>query len=1403
NVEGEATANLQINVGQTSTINSVVINTDGKTTNEGTLNVGGGSGSITVNGGTLASSGTTTAGTLTVNQGVKEGGAVRSGEVNVTGGTTTATTTDIQDGTVTVSDGAKLSGGEIKVGNGDGTAASDSAGLVVNGEVEATSVTVKNDGTVDVGTTGKLGTETSAIPTVNVDGGTLNSSGTTNATTLTADNGGKVNVNGGTTTATTLNVNNDGAVKVNAGTADITTTNIKDGAVTVAAGATLDSDTLNVGDGSDSSGTATLTNAGTVNADNVTVKSDGQLDNNGTLGDADTAITVDGGTLNSTGTTNAASLAVDNDGTVNVNGGTTDVGTTNINDGTVSVGANGTLDSDTLNVGDGTDGAGTAALTNEGTVNADNVTVKSDGQLDNNGTLGDTETNIAVEGGTLNSTGTTNANTLTVDNDGKVNVNDGTTDVGTTNINDGTVSVGANGTLDSDTLNVGDGTDGAGTAALTNAGTVASDIINVNKDGNLTNTGELTADTALNVDGGTVALDDGTITTPETNIKAGTVNVGTDGTLDAGKLTVGDGNGDPSTASLNADGTVKATDLVANKDGNIAVNNGATVTATTSAKVAGGIIAINQGGILNSGEHGENDFVVDSGSVNVDGTLNAKNITSDPAQDSSADDAKINVGSTGTLNLKPTGDQPLFAGLDTSKGDAINVDGKLNVDVADGNTATQANTAGITGTGTLNKEGNGGLVLTAPTNTLGTVNANDGVLTVDNGSKLNANTLNVGDSDDKPATVNVNGEAAAADVNIAKDGTLNVGDASGTPAGKLAATNPISMNGGTLNVNPNATLTTPNIVSPDTADNETSTVNVANDATLNLNPTDGAKLFDGFNSAPGGKDAINLDGTLNLNVASGTVTQPVSAPISGNGTFNKEGSGTFDVKANNPFTGAVNVNDGTLQISEGGKLGNATVNVNSPATLAVDKNGTELGNLNLNGGGTLSVAATPAGYAKIQVNGDANLNNGHLFTDIAGSHEEDLENGNFANVISTPNGQIIGDFASYDDNSHLFNFVPYITDDHKAVGLTPYSVGGDHSLESISNKLGFGRAADAGRALDTIFKANPANELSRLFYTIRDDKQAANAVLESLPTLAGASSQVVADTSRHLANLAKIYDRCEDNVQQGDKHIWAKTFGSWGTQDQYQGAAGYRSESYGFAAGVEKCHQQTRLGVMMGYAYDHVRSRESVSDQRLRADTIQAGIYGNTPISSIADLDFRAGIGYSDVGTERNIKFANRTAQGNYGNKIGYAGVGVNFNAFSSEQAVIKPFIRLDYQVVRNNHYTERGAGVLNLNVDAGTNQSLVSQVGVDMKAHLADKLSVNTRVSVGYDLVGEPASVRAAFAGAPDIKFTTQGAQHGRVSGELGIEMNYHITPAATLSVGYDASARKGYIEHTPNIMF
>ncbi|OBX01988.1 hypothetical protein QV06_11255, partial [Gallibacterium genomosp. 3] len=343
----------------TASAGSVTVKSDGRLTNTSTANGLTVTGELKVESGTLESSGTTSVGTLTVD---KAEGAAQSGTVNITGGTTTANSTTIKDGEVAVS-GGKLNGGAVTVGDADGTDEDNAAKLTISGTggVEATSVTVKNDGNLTNSVTddNEADDVQKGLKVANelkVEGGTLDTSGTTTAGSLTVDSGA-VNVKGGTTSA------------------DSTT--IKDGEVAVSGGK-LNGGAVTVGDadGTDEDNAAKLTISGTggVEATSVTVKNDGNLTNNVVdnpdTGDVQEGLKVtselktEGGTINSSGTTNAGSLIVDS-GAVNVKGGTTTVkGDTEIKSGSVAVETAGKLATEgTLKVGDKAGGPGTATLT--------------------------------------------------------------------------------------------------------------------------------------------------------------------------------------------------------------------------------------------------------------------------------------------------------------------------------------------------------------------------------------------------------------------------------------------------------------------------------------------------------------------------------------------------------------------------------------------------------------------------------------------------------------------------------------------------------------------------------------------------------------------------------------------------------------------------------------------------------------------------------------------------------------------------------------------------------------------------------------------------------------------------------------------------------------------------------
>ncbi|MDY3115791.1 MAG: autotransporter domain-containing protein [Sutterella sp.] len=1158
------------------------------------------------------------------------------------------------------------------------------------------------------------------------------------------------------------------------------TTEIKDGVVELPANVTLTSPTVKVGDGEGDAESAKFINEGTL------------------TGLSELAIKSDGSFKTSTDTSISSSITLDG-GKAELSGGTTTVPTVTLNAGDFTVGTGATLNANTsITVGNGSDA--TAALTQQGTVTTNNLTVNSDGVYTNAGALTVNET-LQINGGVVNLTA-------------------GTTQVtGETNISDGTLNVAEGSTLDTPTLKVGDGVGDPATAIVNNAGTVTatdvtvqsdgkftnsgklvSDTVNVKKDGQFTNTMDLTLSNALVVDGGNVALTGGKTETPHTTINEGVLTVGADAQLDGGVITVGDG--DTEDAWLKADGSVKGSTIDVASDGHFDIGAGGTATSTGTTTLNGGEITVAQGGTLNVGDPatvGTENLVVNRGTVNANGDVNARNIVSDPALDGAEDDAKVIVGTTGHITLTPTNGDTLLEKFDTTKGDQFQLDGRLTVNTQPNVTTTQADQADITGSGTLEKTGEGALTLTAD-NTFKTVEADDGTLTVAPESTLTTQTLTVGNADDVDSIVNLQGTTQAQDLTIETDGTLNVGNTTSGDPVNVAVTNPISMDGGNLNVLAGASLNTPNIVTPDLADEKASSVHVEQGGELHLSPTDGSKLFDGFNTN-GGKDSIVIDGLLDLTVPAGsTVNQDPQSPIDGSGTFEKNGDGLFNVAANNPFAGNVELNGGETHIMEGGKLGNADVNVHAPATLSVDKEGTSLKSLTLDPGSTLKVVATPEGYSKLDVAEAVNLG-GTLFTNIAGSREEDLKNGSFENVIHSENGTISGQFEKFDDNSELFNFVPYITTDKKSVGLTPLAATGDHNLVSIAERMGASRALDAARTLDAVFNQSPDQALSRMFYSISDPEMALQALLQSLPTVSGASSQMVADSSQRLAALTDLRPDCSQTAM--GRHVGAKTYGAWARQNGYLGASGYRDDAFGVAAGADVCFNTSRVGFMVGYGNDFVRSRDFPAQQTVRADTLQAGVYGSTPVNDTFDVDFKAGVGYSFVNTKRDIPFAQREAKADFHNTLAYAGVGLNALVLKTDALEVRPFVRLDYFVTHNRSYHETGADELNLHAKSGNYQTLVTQTGVKLHLKVANQVEANALVAVGYNLLSDKASTTAAFEGNPGQTFTTEGAQHGHVSGQFGLDLGYQISPAARFAVGYDLWVRPGYVQHTPNVSF
>ena len=229
-------------------------------------------------------------------------------------------------------------------------------------------------------------------------------------------------------------------------------------------------------------------------------------------------------------------------------------------------------------------------------------------------------------------------------------------------------------------------------------------------------------------------------------------------------------------------------------------------------------------------------------------------------------------------------------------GSALNVDGILN-------TNGEETVTSLTATGTINGEG--------------TVSA----LTYDlNGATVNAN-LGTGALTSNGETA-LNGNAAADSVTVASgtltvDGALTNNTASiNVEAGTLAANGTVAASN--INVDNGATLTTGEAerLNDGVALNADGTVSLGGDETIG----------DLSGAATGTIDNNGNNLTVNQ-----TSDQGFSGNLTGSGGLAKQGEANLTLGNGSDFTGAANVQDGTLTIS--GALATNTINVANGATL--------------------------------------------------------------------------------------------------------------------------------------------------------------------------------------------------------------------------------------------------------------------------------------------------------------------------------------------------------------------------------------------------------------------------------------------------------------------------------------
>lgn len=802
--------------------------------------------------------------------------------------------------------------------------------------------------------------------------------------TLQGDNtfGGGLTLSGGT-----LNMNHAGALgtgtfTIGGGTLDNTSaaaiTNSKNNALTINANfAFTGSKDLNLGTGATSLGTA----AGTSRQ-----------------------ITVSGGTLTlggviSNGTT-ATALTKAGAGSLTLSGSNTYTGTTLVTAGTLALGhATNTL-ANTGAVQVNGAGAILSIGANSDTVGA--VTLTNGSITGTTGIL--TGSSYAVESGSISAILGGTGIVLTKSNTGTVVLSGTNTYTGATNIQNGSLQL-TGGLSASTSITLGNSTNsgkfilggtggavdqtvtglaisGTGTSNAIVGGNAATSNLTVNvASGTSTYTGFLggtgTNENNLGIiktGAGALTLGLSSSTTPIAN----TFNGGAD--IQAGTLTLANalgGGGQVTTPGGdvsgiyylgNGSGSSTATLSIANN--NITFNNAITVrngsSGTKTFSVSGSTVTGNHSGTITLDDNLTLSTAASTSTLNLtgvieDGTSGAKGITVGGSGQITLSNTNTYTGNTtigsGTLLVTKAAALPGY----NSAGKVVINGGTLSLRVAgSGWSAAEVNTLVSNATktsGSLSLDtSNGSFTPTAALN-LGALNL------VKNG----ANTLNLDQANSFTGNVTVN----AGTLKIADSGALGTGNKTITSAGGSRV---VQLSGGiTLGSNISWSM------SSNSGDGlGLSSIDGDNTIQGNINYTTGNPAL---NISSSGTSKLTISGNLTYTVANNTrvlylggdstAANEITGNLAQSGTgaimqVYKQGSGSWTLSGTNTYTGATQINGGTLELASSGSLaaGSAVSISNSGSEFIV--NGTVGGTLQANVSTTLSGSGTINGAANIE-----------------------------------------------------------------------------------------------------------------------------------------------------------------------------------------------------------------------------------------------------------------------------------------------------------------------------------------------------------------------------------------------------------------------------------------------------
>ncbi len=262
-------------------------------------------------------------------------------------------------------------------------------------------------------------------------------------------------------------------------------------------------------------------------------------------------------------------------------------------------------------------------------------------------------------------------------------------------------------------------------------------------------------------------------------------------------------------------------------------------------------------------------------------------------------------------------------------------------------------------------------------------------------------------------------------------------------------------------------------------------------------------------------------------------------------------------------------------------------------------------------------------------------------------------------------------------------------------------------------------------------------------------------------------------------------------MPQGRWTTWGFGYGLGGNAQGNGNAAGLNYSLGGTVAGLEMRDGNHLIGGYAGYVGSHLGSY--LAGQSVGVNGGQTGIYlrGDDGRNYYIVL---GGMGADGYDSHRLMQFGgiNTTASANYGGwqSQAYLERGITLQG---SKGSIQPYAALQYLYVRQNSFTETGAGVMNLKVAGIDANSLRSLIGVRLAGNAGLSLGGGPITPVAralwlHEFLSTSTGLNAQFAPIGGTSFAVTGTSLGRDWAILGTGLNWNMGRGWQAYANYDA---------------